>query len=317
MPDCPSAVKPSLIVHPYTRGALLIVAAELMFASMGASIRHVSTTLDNQTLVFARNGIGFLLLLPLVMVRPGLKLRTRVPTLHLLRGLAGLGAMYCFFYAIAKMPLAEAMLLKLSSPLFIPFVALFWLGEAFGRAVVLAVLVGFLGVGVILTPDLSTLGPVAAIALLGGALAAVAKVTVRRLSRTEPPDRTVFYFALIGTVVSSLPVYWSPQTPGPEQLPWLLAIGGFATLGQMLLTRGFSASPAARLGPFAFFSVVFAGLFGWLFWQEALTWSTVLGSILVLIAGVIVGRPEGGANPAADRPPRPQRRGGRNSSQNL
>lgn len=280
------------ITDPYTRGALLIIAAEFMFASMGASIRHVSASLDNPTVVFARNLLGFGLLLPLVLARPDLSLATRAAPLHLLRGLAGLGAMYCFFYAIAKMPLADAMLLKLSSPLFIPFVALFWLREPFGRMVVLALLVGFFGVAIILSPDLQTLGPVAAIALLGGALAAVAKVTVRRLSRTEPADRIVFYFALIGTLVSSLPVILAPQVPSPAELPWLVAVGGFATLGQMLLTRGFAASPAARLGPFAFFSVVFAALLGWLFWREPLTWTTVLGSLLVLAAGLIVSRRE-------------------------
>jgi drug/metabolite transporter (DMT)-like permease len=304
-------MKNNPIANSYARGALLIIAAEFMFASMGASIRHVSGTLDNHTVVFARNLIGFLLFIPLVMARSGLRLHTEVPALHLLRGLAGLGAMYCFFYAIAKMPLAQAMLLKLSAPLFIPFVALFWLGETFGRVVVTAVLVGFLGVGIILSPDLGTLGPVAAIALLGGALAAIAKVTVRRLSRSEPPDRTVFYFALIGTLVSSVAFLWSPQIPSPDQWPWLLAIGGFATLGQMLLTRGFAASPAARLGPFAFFSVVFAALMGWWFWSEPLSWTGVLGSILVLLAGIMVSRPDGarlaeesggrGADPRAER----------------
>jgi drug/metabolite transporter (DMT)-like permease len=273
-------------------GALLIVGAEFMFASMGASIRHLSASLDNHTVVFARNLIGLVLLLPIIGAQPGLRLATRVPALHLMRGLAGVGAMYCFFYAIAHLPLADAMLLKLSAPLFIPFVALLWLREPFGRTVVVAILLGFLGVGVILTPDFGSLGPVAAIALLGGALAAVAKVTVRRLSRSEPPDRIVFYFALIGTGVSAVPVTLSPQLPAPSDLPWLVAVAGFATFGQMLLTRGFAASPAARLGPFAFFSVVFAAAFGWYFWQEPLTLSTVFGSLLVLVAALLVSRPE-------------------------
>lgn len=280
------------IVNPFARGALLIIAAELMFASMGAGIRHVSTALDNHTIVFARNLLGFMFLLPLVAVRSNLRLATRVPLLHLLRGLAGLGAMYCFFYAIAEMPLADAMLLKLSAPLFIPFVALFWLREPFGHAVLLALAIGFLGVVVILSPDLSSLGPVAAIALLGGALAAVAKVTVRRLSRSEPPDRIVFYFALIGMLVSSVPVASAPQLPSVDQLPWLMAVGAFATLGQMLLTRGFASSPAARMGPFAFFSVIFAALLGWLFWEETLKWATIFGSVLILLAGILVSRRE-------------------------
>ena len=90
---------------PVVRGAALIVAAELMFAAMGATIRHLSTELDNEMLVFIRNAVGLILLLPL-FVREAPTLKTHVPHLHLLRALAGLSAMYCFFYALAHMPLA-------------------------------------------------------------------------------------------------------------------------------------------------------------------------------------------------------------------
>ena len=271
-------------------GALLIVAAELMFALMGASIRQVSADLNNGVIVFSRNLIG-LLLLAAVTGRSGVPyLRTKVPHLHLLRATAGLGAMYCFFYAIAHMPLANAMLLKLSAPLFMPLVALFWLNERFTWHVVAALLVGLGGVTVILLPDFQQVAPVAAIALLGGLLAAVAKVTVRRLSASEPAARTVFYFAAIGSAVSSLPLLWLWTTPTPGQLLWLVVLGCFATAGQLLLTRGMACAPAARLGPFAFFSVIFGAVLGWLFWEEVLGWPTIAGSLLVLASALIVGR---------------------------
>jgi len=276
--------------HRLLTGALLIVSAELMFACMGASIRHVSADLNNGMVVFGRNVVG-LLLLGLVLNRTGLRsLATEVPHLHLLRGLAGLGAMYCFFYAIAHMPLANAMLLKLSAPLFMPLVALAWLGERFTWHVVAALAVGFAGVALILTPDFAQMAPVAMIALLGGALAAVAKVTVRRLSATEPAARTVFYFAATGSIVSLIPLWWLWQAPSWGQLKWLLLLGLFATAGQMLLTRGMACAPAARLGPFAFFSVLFGAALGWLFWEEVLGWPTVVGTLLVLSSALLVGR---------------------------
>lgn len=271
-------------------GALLIVSAELMFALMGASIRQVSADLNNGMIVFSRNLIGLLLLATLTG-RAGVRyLRTEVPHLHLLRATAGLGAMYCFFYAIAHMPLANAMLLKLSAPLFMPLVALFWLKERFTWHLVAALLVGFGGVSIILLPDFEQVAPVAATALLGGLLAAVAKVTVRRLSASEPAARTVFYFAAIGSAVSLLPLLWLWTTPTPGQLMWLLVLGCFATAGQLLLTRGMACAPAARLGPFAFFSVIFGAVLGWLFWEEVLGWPTIVGSLLVLTSAVIVGR---------------------------
>ncbi len=271
-------------------GAILILGAEFLFAAMGATVRHLSGSLDNEMLVFCRNLVGLVLLAPVLLPQARRNLATRVPHLHLLRGLAGLGAMYCLFYALAHMPLAEAMLLKLSAPLFIPLVALFWLGEAVTLLVAVAVVIGFAGVTVILTPDFAGLAPAAAVALLGGLFAAVAKVAVRRLSRSEPAGRIVFYFALIATLVSSIPLLWAWRTPPTALWPWLLALGAIATGGQVLLTRGFAAAPAGRLAPFTYFSVVFAALLGWLFWDERLSATTLVGTLLVMTAGLLAAR---------------------------
>lgn len=269
---------------------MLIIAAELMFAMMGAAIRVVSFSLDNATIVFARNLIGIALVVG-VAVRSGSGgLVTRVPHLHLLRGVAGLSAMYCFYYAIAHIALADAMLLKLSAPLFMPLIALLWLRETFTWHVLAALTIGFAGVAVILLPEFSDTAPVALIALAGGFFAAIAKVTVRRLSATEPAARTVFYFAATGALFSLLPWLWLGRWPSLSETGWLLLIGGFATVGQMLLTRGMGHAPAARLAPFTFFSVVFGALLGWAFWEEVLGWPTIIGTTLVLLSALLVGR---------------------------
>lgn len=276
--------------HRLLTGALFIVAAELMFTLMGASIRMASENLNNAMIVFFRNLLGMAILLPWLM-RSGLhNFKTDVPHLHLLRGLAGVGAMYCFFYTIAHLTLANAMLLKLTAPLFIPFVALLWLKESFTWALLMAIGIGFAGVAVILSPDFSETYEVSLIALAGGVLAAVAKVTVRRLSRSEASGLIVFYFALVGMLVSLLPLNWYWQTPQWADMQWLIAIGIFATAGQLLLTRGFSCAPAARLGPFAFFSVVFGAILGWLFWEETLSSNTAIGTLLILASAWLTGR---------------------------
>jgi drug/metabolite transporter (DMT)-like permease len=272
-------------------GASLIVAGEWAFATMGAAIRVVSGEVDSAQVVFFRNAFGLLFFLPWLL-RPGAlgRLSTAWPQMHLLRGLAGLGAMYCFYYAIAHMPLAEAMLLKLSAPLFIPVVAYFWLGEEAPAWTRWALVVGFVGVGLILTPSFTTLAPVAAVALLGGLLAAVAKVTVRHLSGTEPTARIVFYFTVIGTAVSAIPLLWGWRTPSAHALWWLFAIAALATLGQWCLTRGLRRASAPRLAPFVYFSVVFGAAYGWLFWAERIGWTTVAGTLLVAGAGLLAAR---------------------------
>ena len=284
--------------HRFAAGALLIISAELMFTCMGASIRHVSEDLNNPMVVFARNLVGLMILLPWLLQGGIRRFSTRVPHLHLLRGLAGVGAMYCFFYALAKLPLADAMLLKLTAPLFIPLVALVWLKERFTWHLLLALALGFGGVVIMLTPDLEHTGSVSLIALAGGALAALAKVTVRRLSHSESSSLTVFYFAATGLAASLLPLLWYWQTPTASQLLWLFLLGAFATAGQLLMTRGYACAPAARLGPFAFFSVIFGAVFGWILWDEILTLSTIAGALLILGSAFFTGR---GLTPANNK----------------
>ncbi|MEA3275606.1 MAG: DMT family transporter [Pseudomonadota bacterium] len=270
-------------------GATFIVTGELMFASMGVGIRFVAGELSNESIVFFRNLFGLCLLAPWLL-RDGVGgFKTAIPRLHLLRGIAGVSAMYCFFYAIAHMPFADAMLLKLTAPLFIPLVALLWLREQLTSRIWLAIAVGFAGVLLILRPGLQGLSPVALVALLGGLFAAVAKVTVRRLSATEPPLRIVFYFALTATLVSSVPLIWSWQTPSISALGWLLAIALFATIGQLCLTKGLSLAPAARMGAFGYFAVIFGAAYGWLLWNEQLLWWTVAGSLLIFTSCLLAG----------------------------
>jgi drug/metabolite transporter (DMT)-like permease len=273
--------------HTILRGALLIIAAELMFTSMGVVVRLVSEELSNAQVVFFRNLLVLLVLFPVLMRSRRVGFATAVPHYHLLRGTAGVGAMYCFFFAIANMPLANAMLLKLSAPLFIPLVALLWLRESIGWLVAFAVLLGFAGVALILTPEYKTLGTVGLVALFGGLLAAVAKTSLRRLAQSEPAERTVFYFALTGTLVSILPLFYYWQPVSFRALLWLLLLAGFGLTGQMLMTRGFAHAKAGRLGIFAYTSVIFAALYGWLLWDENLTWTMIGGSLLVAIAGLL------------------------------
>jgi drug/metabolite transporter (DMT)-like permease len=264
-------------------GAAFIVVGELCFATMGVGIRFVSLELPNEMIVFARNLVGLSLVAPWLLRRGIGNVATAVPALHLLRAIAGVAAMYCFFYAIAHLPLAEAMLLKLTAPVFMPLIALLWLHERVTALLWVAIGIGFCGVLVILDPNLdagaAVVSPVALIGLLGGVLAALAKVTVRRLSRSEPPTRIVFYFALIAGAVSAIPLLWAWQTPSPSALLWLLGIAVAATLGQLALTRGLSLAPASRMGAFGYFAVVFGAAYGALIWDEALTWSLVARAV--------------------------------------
>jgi drug/metabolite transporter (DMT)-like permease len=266
-------------------GALFIVLSEFFFASMGATVKAIGADLPSEMAVFLRNVFGMVLLLPLVWRYGFGRLATTVAHLHLLRGLAGVGAMYCLFYALVHLPLANGLLLKMTAPLFMPLIAWAWLSEELRRLTLLAIAIGFVGVVLVLNPQ-GEFNQVALVGLLGGVFASLAKVTVRRLGRTEPAVRVVFYFTLISTLVSSVPMLWAWQTPTATQWGLLLLVGALGTLGQLLLTRGYGVAAAASISPFTYFSVIFGALYGYFFWDEGLSMQFVAGALLIALAGI-------------------------------
>jgi len=270
-----------------------MVASALLFAFMGALVKIAAARLPNTMIVFARSALGLVALVPWLLHGGARNLATRHFREHLVRGLAGLGAMYCFFYAIAHLRLADAVLLYYSLPLFMPFIESAWLGEPFPRRLWWSVGLGFLGVLVILRPGAGIFHPAALAGLAGALLAAVAQVGVRQLTRSEPSSRIVFYFGVIATAGSALPLVRAWTTPVPALWLTLAAIGVLATLGQLLLTEAYAYAPAAQVGPFVYASVVFAGLFDWWLFGRPPDRYTVAGAFLIALAGILALRLRG------------------------
>ena len=270
------------------RGAFFIVTAEVSFALSAALIKLVSDSLPNQSIVFFRNLFGLLILTPLLLNAGENILKTNRLHLHLFRSGIGMGAMYCFFYALANLPLADSMLIKSTIPLIIPFISLAWLKESISKRIIVAGLLGFIGVFVILNPDGNNTNWAILVALSSSLMAALAFVTVRQLSSTEPPLRIVTYFAIVGLIISAIPLTWTWQTPTFQQCVMLLGVGLTTTNGQLLLTRGYQNAPPSSVGIFTYTSVPFGTFLGWLFWQELLEPEFYLGAILIILAGVLV-----------------------------
>lgn len=280
------------------RGALYVILAECCFVAMSALVKSATATLPNEIVVFFRNLFGLIALFPLL---PGLGvggLRTTQPGLHLLRASAGLFAMYCFFYTLAHLKLSDAMLMSLAAPVFIPLIARAWLKEPLPAAIGAAVIAGLLGVALVIKPA-GEYRWVMLVALAGSVGAALAKVTIRRLSEREPITRIVFYFALGGTAVSALPLIWVHAHLSVRELLVLAGIGLFATLGQLLLTRGYAMAPASVAGVFTYSAVVLAAALGWWIWGERWDLASIAGAVLIALAGALALR---GHRPAPEQP---------------
>ena len=269
------------------KGALLLVLGEGLLAVMAAMIKHLSDHLDTEVIVFARNLFGLLILIPIIASRGGFgQLRTRFLHLHMIRGFTGVTAMFCFFYTIGHIALAEAVLVKMTVPFFLPIVAWLWLREVISLRTWLAIIGGFAGVAVIMDVSSGSVNPVMWVALAGAAIMSVAKVSIRRMAVSEPAQRVVFYFALFATLFSALPLPWASTLPVGTDYLWLFGIGLVATGGQYAMTTAYQIARPGQVGVYNYSSVVWAALLGWMFWGETLVLTTLIGTLLIVAAGV-------------------------------
>jgi len=273
--------------HTTLHGAGLLALSALLFATMGVFIRLASHTVGNEILVFARNLGGLALLLPFMLLNRESRFRTTVFPRHLWRALTGLTAMYGFFYAIAHLPLSSAMVFTYSSPVFIPLVAWLFLKEPLTTRAMAAALVGFVGVLLVCKPGDGVLNHFALIGIGSSILAATAFVTVRSLGASEPATRIVFYFALISTLVSTVPLFWAGRTVTAHEFGLLAAVGLLATLSQLCLTRAYALAPANRIGPVTYLAIVIAGIYAWVLWGETPDAWAIAGTILIFTAAMI------------------------------
>lgn len=271
-------------------GALFAVLAAAAFALMAAGVKAASALVRSEVIVFFRSAVGLLVLLPWLLRHGAAAVRTQRLGGHLWRAAFGTCAMYAFFYALAHLHLAEAILLTYSTPLFIPFIAWAWIREPPPPVIFPAVALGLAGIVLIARPTAGlALSPASVAGVLSGVCAAAAMVSIRRIADTETAPRIVFYFSALSTLIAAVPLAWSWGPVPPAALALLVGIGVLATLGQLCLTRAYALAPAARIGAFTYVAVVFGGLIGWALWQERPDGASLLGMALVIGCCLLAG----------------------------
>ncbi len=268
-------------------GFALLSAAS--FACMAAFVRLASQTLPQSEVVFFRNFAALLMLMPLLR-RHRVSLATAHPGLHLFRVCVGLTAMYLYFHALSHLPLADALLLNYTSPLFIGLFAALWLREPWTRSRQIAAVTGLLGVALLFHPSSAIASPAGLLGLLSGALAGLALTSVKKLSRTEPGLRIVVMFALGGSIISFVPMLWGFVWPSPAAWAWIIGMGLFGNIGHLALTRAYQLAPASQVSPMSYTSLLFAGLIGFIVWHEIPDLAGLAGALVIVTAGIIVAK---------------------------
>jgi drug/metabolite transporter (DMT)-like permease len=256
---------------------------------MDALIKYASEDYPTGQIIFFRNLFAFVPVFYFLRQAGGLSaLRTRRPRDHILRGIVGVTAMGLVFTAFKLLPLGEAVALSLSGPIFLTALSVPLLGEKVGLRRWSAVIAGFIGVLIMTRPGAGLFNPAALFALGGAVFYALAMISVRWLSATEPAATTVFYFTLFATAAGALTLPFQWQTPDLGGFCLLAGIGLIGGVAQMSMTQAFRLAPASIVAPFAYLALVFAGTIGYLVWREVPDAFVLVGSAVVIGSGLYI-----------------------------
>lgn len=267
-------------------GFLFGLTAAFMSA-INALLAKLATSVPNETLLFFRFFVAALFVLPGVFLGK-VHLHPRFVPKHILRGLAGLGAIYCYFYSIKYLPLANAVTASNAAPLFMPLVIFLWLRLIIPKKRLWALGIGFLGILAILRPGSGGMQWAMLVGLLGGLFSAVAQVGIRQLSKSESTATIMTYYFLI-SVVASFPPMLMTWEPIGDSILWLyLFLISITSLAyQYCIVKSLTHAPATKVSTMAYLGVIFSGLLGWWVFGEIPGAWDILGIALIVAGGLL------------------------------
>ena len=272
----------------HLRAAGLMLASTFFFGLMAIFIRLSSQHLHTFEVAFFRNFFGLIAALPLLYVHGMALLRTARLGRYVFRCVIGIGSMFAGFWAIGHLPLAQAIALSYSSPLFVTIAAHWLLGEKVRGRRWTAVVIGFIGVLIVVRPGTETFTPGSLIALLAAVVNALVSIQIKQLSSTEPADRIVFWTTALWVPMSLAPAMAVWQWPHGLTWLWVVMAGILGTSGHMLWTRALKIGEVSALTPISFMQLPIVAVAGYFLFQEKLDHFTLLGAAIIFAANAYI-----------------------------
>lgn len=275
------------------QGALWMLLGGFFFSCMGVGIKFLGAEMDSFQIAFLRALFGFIVILPFALRRGLSGLKTRVLKLHLARGVVGILGMLSIFYAITHLPLADAVALTFTRPLFLILLAVLFLGEMIRWRRWTATAVGFVGV-LVMVQSQGEFEFASLVALFGALMVALVSVFLKKLSVTEAPTTMMFYFGLIASVISAFPamIVWTP--PSFEDLAILVLLACFGSGANFCAIRAFSVGEATAVAPFDYTRLIFSGILGFFVFAEIPTLAMLIGAGIIVASSLYIVRREAG-----------------------
>jgi drug/metabolite transporter (DMT)-like permease len=274
--------------HHTLRGILLMMSAVFMFSSMDTLVKYMLQSYPMPGLIWARYMVHLLVMVVLLWPRAGFALlRTNRPGLQMLRGLLLVMSTTFFYFALRHLPLAEAAAISFVGPALTTLLAGWMLGDRATARQWIAVLLGFIGVLIIIRPGGALFTPAAIFPLCTALTFSIYQIVTRKLSGRENPYTTLFYTALVGSVLTSVALPFGWQEPTLSQGLFMVGIGVLGGYGHFLLIRAMDHASPTTLAPFIYSQLVWSTLLAFLVFRDFPDRGSLLGMGVIVAAGLL------------------------------
>jgi drug/metabolite transporter (DMT)-like permease len=289
------------------RAALWMIGSCAMMSVLAAIARHLSLSgMHPNMIAFFRMALALICMMPWAVHAGWRGVRTDMPGLYCFRALISCGALMTWVWAVSLIPLAEMTALSFLAPIFATIGAAVFLKEIVRAQRWTATIVGFIGAMIIIRPGLIDLSAGSWIALASAGFVGVSILNIKTLSRTESPNKVVFYMSALMTPLTLVPALFIWEMPDPALWGWILAIGPISVIAHITLVKAYSLADASAVVPFDFSRLPFAVVIGWLAFGEIADVWTWIGAVVIFSSSLFIARREAAQRRAlqpATKPP--------------
>ncbi|MCP4208523.1 MAG: DMT family transporter [Shimia sp.] len=266
-------------------GVFWMLVTGLCFVAVTALVKMVGTRLPASETAFLRYALGIVFLIPMIKPILEAKLTKQQIGLFTLRGVLHTGAVVAWFFAMARIPIAEVTAMNYLSPVYVTIGAALFLGEKLAFRRIAAVIVALIGVTIILRPGFRELSP-GHFAMLFTALGFAGGYLIAKMLSAELSPTVVVGMLSVTVTIGLAPLALSVWvTPTLDELVILFGVACFATAGHYTMTLAFKAAPVTVTQPVSFLQMVWAVLLGWIgFGEQPDVW--VLVGALIIIGAI-------------------------------
>ncbi|HEX3938108.1 MAG TPA: DMT family transporter [Xanthobacteraceae bacterium] len=283
--ESPGAARQNQVV----RGILFMIGATVMFAISNALSKWVVAIYPVGEVMFSRSLISCIVCSSFMLPVTGLSVfATKRVRDHLARGLSQAVSQTFTVIAFSLMPLAGAVAINFSAPLFSGLISVLWLKERAGAARWGALLVGFVGVLIVVRPGADSIQLGALFALANAVMYGSVTVAVRGMSKTESANTLLMWQMVCLAVMHSFLLVFGFRWPTPQHAGLLISSGIANAAAQYLWTRALHAAPATAVSPFYYFLLVWTMFIGFFVWDDVPTVSLLIGSGIVVASGLFL-----------------------------